>query len=377
MGTVNIPATFSPSTIQLAIDHSAVGDLIQFSKDTFLNLPQITLRAGRTYDGGGANVTANGGQYCFQVDPAAPDNITIRGFNFSGRAIRIASNSGWTNHLAVTANTFTGTAVGPEPQAIGFWGLRNSSITNNVMSFRSPNGVVNGFGFDNLIITGNDVHDFLEGFHILGNYNFPSLMITLSGNRFQRSGQMCIELQGALDHVICEDNVVLDSVIVPNFHSNDTTFGISLACDGAMQVECRRNYIDCEERADGTGLREGIEIAAHPNATLVVAEQNWMKTTNAGITSHSPHAVIQNNHLDCPRPLELDALPTLSVNNTPTTAVNWDTTRAWPIGSVPVVVPPPVVVAPAPIALGTLVKLSATQAQAVWADKSTSLITLQ
>lgn len=372
MSTIAIATTDNPTAIQLKINNSAVGDLIQFPKATFLGLPQVTLKTGRTYDGGGANVAANGGQYCFQVDPTAPDDITIRNFNFSGRAIRIASNSGWTNNLTITANTFTGTATGPEPQAIGFWGLKNSSITNNVSSFRSPNGWVNGFGFDNLMITGNDLHDFLEGIHILGNYSFPSMLITLSGNRFQRSGQMCIELQGALDHVVCEDNVVLDSIIVPNFAANETTFGISLACDGAMAVECRRNYFDCEERADGTGLREAIELAAAPTARLVICEQNWAKTTNVGITSHSPLAVIQNNHMDCPTPVELDATPKVNTNNTPTTTVSWDITRPWPI-----VAAPPVVVAPAPIALGTLVKVSATQARATWADASTNLITLQ
>ncbi len=270
--------------IQAAFKASHDGDTILFPAGTYRLSRTMTIPGNRTVQGNGAVLVSPARSYAFQNDRTGnPNNVKVSGFEVQGRFMRIEAWAGWSSNIEIANNRFDPanfyTDGSTEHESIFISnGARNVNIHNNTADGTWGDGWILAFGFQNVSITDNIIKNMNEGIHYLGQYA-PSNGLTIARNIFQNNHRMNIEVQGAGANVLVEQNLLQGANVSSNFNQNMETFGFSLAGDGMSNTIVRRNKIVSYDRADGTGLRQAIELAGFNCA----AYQNDIEGTNASV----------------------------------------------------------------------------------------------
>jgi hypothetical protein len=342
----------------------------------------IILKPGTTLTGSPDAVVVSRNVYAIQPS----DNVTITGITFDGNGI------GWSDGpktgLVIKGNKFRGRAWTAGQPAITAGGSAciawtqkpvNSQIVNNLFDPIECWTAIYGYGWDDLIITGNvfknrqnpankpeqgrciklhgagaNANTFPEG---ANNQSLRGVCqkLYIGKNYFGGVRGMGIEYQdGSIDDVV-EDNFFEDPIFTSNdWHQNADVWGFSIVAARSVNLICRRNTLISTQRPDGFGLRTAIELGGYN----VTCEDNLVVgPMNAGIAFNGSNGtgVIRNNKLlpdvttqyggqDGKTPIITanGAHPTIT-NNGKDVMLSWDVNRPKPvIGGVIVTPPTPV-----------------------------------
>lgn len=349
-----LSATINPGdNIQAKIDQTPASvATISFAMGTYNGLNQIILRGGHYYDLGNAVFTPAAGKYCFILDPANANNVTVARGNFNMRAIRGEATNQRPTGIIVTGCGFTGQLydnVGTEHASIWELGWTNSTINANKFTSWGDGGVV-GYGGNNLQIVDNFAQDGSEGFHIIGSGYGTVGPITVSRNHFTNMARISVELQANWTHVTVEDNYAGE----PNWKTTDpmSVMAYSIATAGSQKSDVHRNYAYSHGSTSSagriTGIRIGIELGADPKVPGAIdCSENYLDLVQpqsdpvAISISTSTGAKVHDNHVSGGPVLVSFGTAAVITNNGPNVAVDWDINRNYPINGTPIPPIPP------------------------------------